>query len=206
MTMPDLTIQLVLMRLLAGVAIMAVQGAVIAAVVVALGDEGPRHDARTNPLSLGHVSLLGLGSMLLTGFGWGQPVAVDYGKLRPGRWAVIVAVMAGSAAVLLLGYLLLLLAGPSLKTLDFTSGLTVAAFVRVAARLCVWIALFSLLPIPPLAGAHILGALGISIPPKTGLYLGWGLLLLSLSGLTQRLLTPAYNVVAPLLLGVDIAH
>ncbi len=202
----DLTVQQLVMRLLAGVIIATVQGVTIAAVAVLLGDKGPRYDGRLKVLTGGHIDLLGLGSLMLTGFGWGRPVAIDAGQLRPGRWGLVLAAVAGSAVLLLLGFLVLQLAGPLLtSSLDFTAGTTAAAFVRVAARLCVWMALFSLLPIPPLAGAHFLAALGISVPARAGTYLGWILLLATLFGVTQRVLTPAYNVIAPLVLGVDFA-
>ncbi len=197
----DLTVDLVLMRLVAGVIIATVQGLAIAAVAVLLGDKGPRYDGRLTAWPWGHVDLLGLFSVTLTGFGWGRPVAVDHNQLRLGRWGLVVLVLVGSAALLLVGVLLLQLAIPLLKALDYTAGVTAAAFVRQAAQLCVWMALFSLLPLPPLAGAHFLTALGVSVPKQLGTYLGWALLVASLFGVTRMLLRPAYAVIAPLLLG-----
>jgi Zn-dependent protease len=202
----DLTFQLLVMRLLAGVILFTVQGAAIAAAAVLLGDRGPRYDGRLSLLPVSHVDFLGLGSIVLTGFGWGRPVAIEAEKLRIGRWGLVVAVLAGSATLLLLGVLLLLVVIPLITLLPYTWGLTTAAFVRLAARLCVWMALFALLPIPPLAGAHFLAALGIAVPRKAGLYLGWALLAASIFGLTRTVLTPAYRLLAPLLLGVDVAH
>jgi Zn-dependent protease len=201
----DLTVQLVIVRLLAGLVIATIHGAVIAAVAVALGDKGPRYDGRLTLLPPRQVDLLGLGSLVLTGFGWGRPVAIDPKELRIGRWGLVVAVLAGSAALLLLGFLLPLLAMPLLTLLDYTAGVTAAEFVREAAQLCVWMALFSLVPIPPLAGGHFLTALGISLPAKAATYLGWALLVVSVLGVTRMALTPAYNLIAPLVLGVDIA-
>lgn len=204
MTGFELTIQLVLMRLFAGLIIATVQGATIAAAAVLLGDKGPRYDGRLTVLPFGHVDMLGLGSIMLTGFGWGRPVAIEAGKLRIGRWGLVVAVLAGSGVLLLVGYLLLLLAIPLLIFLPYTAGLTAAAFVRVAAQLCVWMALFGLLPIPPLAGAHFLAALGISMPRQAGTYLAWALLTASVFGVTRMVLTPAYRLIAPMVLGIDV--
>jgi Zn-dependent protease len=201
----DLSVQLLLMRVLAGVMIVTIQGATIAAMAVLLGDKGPRYDGRLSILPTRHVDLLGLGAIMLTGLGWGQPVAIEAGKLRPGRVGLVLATLAGSAALLLVAVLLLQLAGPALKFLDFTAGVTGAAFVREASRMCVWMALFSLLPIPPLAGAHVLTALGISLPGRVTPYLGWLILLASVYGLPRTVLTPAYNLIAPPVLGVDAA-
>lgn len=203
--MTDLTIQLVVLRLLAGLIIAAVQGGAIAATAVLLGDKGPRYDGRLTLLPWGHVDLLGLGSLLLTGFGWGRPVAIEAGKLRLGRWGLVVAVLAGSAVLLLVGFLLLLLAIPLLKVLDYTAGVAAAAFVREAARLCVWMALFSLVPIPPLAGGHFLTALGLSVPKQASTYLGSALLVASVFGVTHVVLTPAFGLIAPIVLGIDVA-
>jgi len=197
----ELTIQVVVLRLFAGLIIATVQGAAIAAAAVLLGDKGPRYDKRLTLLPFGHIDPLGLGSMMLTGFGWGRSVAIDAAELRFGRFGLVIVVLAGSAALLAAGYLILLLAIPLLTTLPYTAGLTGAAFVRVTARLCVWTALFALVPLPPLAGAHLLSAVGIRLPPAAGIVVGLALLVASVLGVTRWLLTPVYDVVAPLVIG-----
>jgi Zn-dependent protease len=197
----DLSLQLMVLRLLAGLIIAAVQGAAIATAAALLGDKGLRYDGRLTVLPPKHVDILGLGAIVLTGFGWGRPVAIEAGKLRIGRWGLVVAVLAGSVALLLVAYLLLLLVIPLLTFLPYTAGLTAAAFWRRAARLCVWMALFSLIPIPPLAGAHFLAALGVVVPKQAGTYLGWALLVAAVFGLPRIVLTPVYELVAPIVLG-----
>ena len=200
----DLTVQLVMLRLLAGLILATVQGVTIAAIAVLLGDKGPRYDARLTLMPFANVDLLGLGSMMLSGFCWSKPVAIETAQLRFGRWGLVIAVLAGSAALLAVGYLLLLLVIPALTLLPYTAGLTTAAFLRVAARLSVWMALFTLLPVPPLAGAHFLAAAGIRMPAVTGILIGWGLLLASTFGFTRTILAPLYRLVAPLVLGPEL--
>lgn len=200
----EVTIQAVVLRLLAGLIIAAVQGVTIAGVAVLLGDKGPRYDGRLTLMPLAHVDVLGLVSIMASGFGWSKPVVIEAAQLRFGRWGLVVAALAGSAVLLAVGYLLLLLVVPALTLLPYTAGLTTAAFCRVAARLCVWMALFTLLPLPPLAGAHFLAAAGIRLPAAAGMLIGWGLLLASGFGITRIVLTPLYQVVAPLVLGVDL--
>ena len=201
----ELTVQLLVLRLFAGLIIATAQGATIAAAAVLLGDDGPRHDGRLTLLPFRHVDLVGLASLMLTGFGWSKPVAIEAGQLRPGRWGLVMAALAGSVALLAVGYLILLLIVPALTLLPYAPGLVAAAFARVAARLCVWMALFTLLPVPPLAGAHLLAAAGIRLPPLAGTVIGWGLLLASLLGITRTLLTPVYDMVAPLVIGAEVA-
>jgi Zn-dependent protease len=203
---PELTLQLVVVRLLAGLLIATVQGATIAAIAVLLGDKGPRFDGRLTLAPSSHVDLLGLGSLMLTGFGWSKAVAIDPAQLRLRRWGLVIAALGGSLALLLTAWLILLLVIPALTLLPHTAAIVVAAFVRSAARLCVWMALFTLVPVPPLAGAHLLAALGIRTPPSAGTAIGCVLLALSLLGATRAVLNPAYQFVAPLVLGVDLVR
>lgn len=202
----ELTIQLLVLRFLSGLLIVAVHGAVLAGAAVLLGDKGPRYDGRLTLNPFRHVDLVGLASMMLSGFGWSRPVAIEAAPLRFGRWGLVLAVLAGSVALLALASLILLLIIPALTMLPYTAGLAAAAFIRTAARLCIWTALLALIPLPPLAGAHILAALGIRLPPVTGTILGWGLLVVSALGITRMVLTPAYDLIAPLILGLDSAR
>lgn len=202
----DLTLQLAAMRLFAGLIIALVQGFVIAAVAIALGDKGPRYDGRLTPVPFPHVDLGGLSSLIVTGFGWSKPVAIDAAQMRIGRWGLVIAPLAGSVALLLAGWLILLLVIPALTLLPHAAAIVVAASLRTAAQLCVWMALFTLLPVPPLAGAHFLTAVGIRVPAATGLVVAWVLLVVSLLGLTRTVLTPVYSVIAPLILGPEVGR
>lgn len=202
----DLTVQLVVFRLLAGLLLVAVHGATLAAVAVLLGDRGPKHDGRLTLVPFGHIDLLGLGSLVLTGFGWSKPVAIDPTETRVGRWGPVIATLAGSAALLAFGSLILLLVIPLLTVLPYTAGIGAAAFVRLTAQLCVWMALLALVPLPPLAGTHLLAALGIRLPSSAGMFVGWALLLASILGVTRMVLTPAYDLVAPLVIAGAVAR
>jgi hypothetical protein len=81
----DLTIQLVVLRLVAGVLMVTVHGMAIAAAAVLLGDKGPRYDGRLTLLPTRHIDFVGLGSIMLSGFGWSRPVAIETAQLRFGR-------------------------------------------------------------------------------------------------------------------------
>ena len=202
----ELTIQLIVLRLIAGLIIATVQGVTIAAVAVMLGDRGPRYDGRLTAWPFRHIDLIGLASMMLSGYGWGKFVPIEAAKLHIGRFGLIIASLAGSAVLLVVGYLLLFLVVPALTQLPYTAGITVAAFVRVAARLCVWTALLALVPVPPLAGAQLLAAFGIRLPPAAFLIGGVFVLVASALGWTRWLLTPLFDIVGPLILGAELAR
>lgn len=201
----ELTLQLLALRLFAGLLIVTVQGATIAAMAVLLGDKGPRYDGRLTLLPFGHVDLLGLAALVLSGFGWSKPVAIEAAQLRFGRFGLVIVALASSAVLLALGFLVLQLTIPLLTQLPYAAGVTAAAFLRVTARLCVWMALFTLLPVPPLVGAHLLAALGIQLPRVTGMVIGWALLVASVVGITRMVLLPVYQLVAPLVIGAELA-
>jgi Zn-dependent protease len=201
---PDLTIQLLVMRILAGVLIFTIHGFTVAGTAVLLGDKGPRYDQRLSLSPGRHIDMLGLGALVLAGFGWSRAVDIDPAQMRAGRAGPVIAALAGSAVLLVLALVLMLLVQPALTMLPYSAALTVSAFLRVTAPLCVWIALFSLLPLPPLAGAQLLTALGIRLPAVTGTIVGWILLVVSVLGVTRIVLAPVYQLVAPLLLGPDL--
>jgi Zn-dependent protease len=197
----DLTIQAMVFRLLAGLLVITLQGAIIAAMAVMLGDKGPRYDGRLTLSPAAHVDLLGLAAIVVSGFGWGRPVSIDKAQLRHGAVSLVAIVLTSSLALLLLAWVLTLLVIPALTALPYTAGLTTAAFLRFAAPFCIWMALFSLLPLPPLAGAHFLNALGIRVPESVGLWVGGALLLASLFGITRLVLLPLFSLIGPIVMG-----
>lgn len=200
----DLTIQLLVFRLLAGLIIITVQGLALVAVAVMLGDKGPVHDGRLTPSPLAHLDMWGIGSMMLSGFGWGKPVDIEAAQLRIGRWGLVIAPLVASLVLLLLATLLVALVLPALTRLPYTAGITTAAFLRTTAQLSVWMAIFALVPLPPVAGAYFLAAAGIRLPPSTQTMIGIGLLVISSLGITRMVLLPVYRIVAPMILGPEL--
>lgn len=199
--MPDITLQLAVFRILALVVISVVHGASIALAAVLLGDKGPKYDKR---LTLGpgaHLDLLGGLGFVLFGFGWGKPVDVDPGELRFGRWAAVAVVLAGFLGLLALAFLFMALVVPALTTLPHSAALNVAAFLRSAASHSVWFALFSLAPIPPLAGGLILTAAKVRVSAKAYWILGVLLLVVAATGEVRRLLAPWHAALMSVLPG-----
>jgi Zn-dependent protease len=134
-------------------------------VATRLGDDTPRRDGRVtlNPLAhvdwVGTVALPAITSLFGGGFlGWGRAVATNPGKLRGG----------------LNGLALVALAGP-LSNVVFAVGLAIAArllagplpaaagFAATGVYLSLYLALFNLLPVPPLDGSKLL--LAARTPP-----------------------------------------
>ena len=96
----DLTLSQLVLRLSAFIFIVGLHGAAVAAAACALGDPGPRYDGRLSASPLAHVDLLGLLGGILFLVGWSKPVAIDPAALRPGRLGLVVVVVLAAAEAL----------------------------------------------------------------------------------------------------------
>jgi Zn-dependent protease len=122
---------------------------------VRLGDETPREEGRLtlNPLAhvdwLGTVILPAATSLLGAGFlGWGRPVATDPSRLKGGWNGLALVALAGPASNVVMAVLL-----------GFIATLVAPSLADVAVRatlLSLYLALFNLLPVPPLDGSKLL--------------------------------------------------
>jgi Zn-dependent protease len=126
-----------------------------------LGDDTPRKDGRVTLNPMAHVDWMGtvilpLVTVLLGGlfFGWGRPVMTNTSRLRGGYTGLMLVAMAGPASNVIFAVVLATLAAfiPS-----------AAAILLRASVLSLYLALFNLIPIPPLDGSKLL--LAAKIPP-----------------------------------------
>jgi Zn-dependent protease len=131
-----------------------------------LGDHRPRALGRVSLNPADHIDPMGALMFVLVGFGWGKPVPVNIGALRPGRigmsWVSAAGPLANVAVAVLLAivYRVLVTTGTDASVLRSFLGL--AVYFNLA------LALFNLLPIPPLDGYNF--ALGI-LPARQALQL-----------------------------------
>jgi len=143
-----------------------------------LGDHRPRALGRVSLNPVAHVDPIGALVFLLAGFGWGRPVPVNVYALRPGRVGLAMVAAAGPVANVAVAvavavvYRVLDIAGTGGFVLDIA--LWVVYFNIV-------LALFNLLPIPPLDGYNVLLAF---LPPRAAFtfqrYAPYGILVLLL--------------------------
>jgi len=115
-----------------------------------LGDPTPRLNNRLTLNPLAHLDPLGTLALLITRFGWGKPVPVDGYNLKDPRRDSALISLAGPASNLILAGLLSLI----FKTLPLSHLLL--SFLQIVIILNVNLAIFNLLPVPPLDGAKIL--------------------------------------------------
>ncbi len=132
-------------------------------VATRLGDDTPRLDGRVtlNPLAhvdwLGTVLLPALTSLLGGGFlGWGRAVNTNPCKLRGGLNGLALVALAGPASNIVFSVVLALIAVFLARPFP-----AAADFAARGVTLSLYLALFNLLPVPPLDGSKLLLALRV---------------------------------------------
>ncbi len=127
-----------------------------------LGDPTPRREGRLSFNPLAHLDLTGTLLMLLTGFGWAKPVAVDpryYKDTKKGMALVAVAGPLSNLVMAFIGlliYAIFFIINAKTGALDtLTSFLQTFSMYFAQTNLCFMV--FNLIPIPPLDGSRILG-------------------------------------------------
>ena len=128
-----------------------------------LGDETARLSGRLTLNPLAHLNPIGALMILLVGFGYAQPVPVNIRNVRMKnkKLAMGIIAFAGPASNLIMAFLSMLI---MFVIAGFTSAssLISAAFIvffRFTASININLAVFNLLPVPPLDGSRILFAI-----------------------------------------------
>lgn len=141
-----------------------------------MGDPTARNAGRLTMNPAKHLDPIGTLSMMLFGFGWAKPVPVNSRYFHKPRKGIIVTSVAGPLSNLLLSFVALLvfaLMGTFLSVpYSIGAGSSFADKLLYFTLLFLWylhslnlsLAIFNLLPIPPLDGSKILFML---LPPKT---------------------------------------
>lgn len=128
----------------------------------AMGDPTPRFMGRLTFNPLAHLDPIGALMLIVAGFGWAKPVAINPNNFKNRREGMLKVSFAGVAANLFLCFLAALIVAVMSKFGIMTKG--VYSFLLWTQMYNVWFAFFNLIPIPPLDGSKILGEL---LPPRT---------------------------------------
>ena len=149
---------------------------------IKLGDNSPREAGRLTLNPLKHIDPVGFVLLVVAGFGWAKPVRINWENLKHPRRDDTLIALAGPASNLLMALFLAL----ALKLAIYVMARSSQQLFSAVTSVFIWfiwinisLAVFNLLPIPPLDGSHaIMNLLSIKSGAVANRYFRYGSLVL----------------------------
>lgn len=129
-----------------------------------LGDDTASYQGRLTINPIAHIDIIGAVCILLCGFGWAKPVPVNplnFDRKHTLRGGMALTALAGPLSNLIVAYLGLVAYRfvVDFANIESKSVFYIALMLYYFAQLNVGLAVFNFIPIPPLDGSKILGAI-----------------------------------------------
>ena len=125
-----------------------------------MGDDTAKRMGRLSLNPLKHLDPMGMLMMVIFHFGWAKPVPINMYRFKNPKRGMAISALAGPAVNILSAALFLFIYGFTLVPLSRSSaGQYIHDMIQITASISVGLAVFNLLPVPPLDGSKILFSL-----------------------------------------------
>lgn len=174
-----------------------------------LGDPTPQAQGRLTLNPLAHLDPLGALMLIIFRVGWAKPVQINPLYFKDRRKGMMLVAVAGPLTNITLAWLFYLIS-TVIPYLPFSASVlsSIFVFLSINIQLNLMLAVFNLIPLPPLDGSKILGNL---LPLKARLsyeriapYAPIILIIGLWSGLIHRIIRPVYNVLFSIISGFSL--
>jgi len=133
-----------------------------------LGDTTAKDMGRLTLNPIKHIDVFGLLMMVLFKFGWAKPVPVNMHSFKRPKWYMAITAIAGPLSNIVLAVIVFFIFGLLLTPLGglggHGAGTVILEIIYLTAYISIALAVFNLLPIPPLDGSKVLFSL---LPERT---------------------------------------
>lgn len=142
-----------------------------------LGDETPRLKGRLTISPMAHIDWMGALLLLVVGFGWGKPVTVNMRnfKLKNKKLGMAIVAFAGPFSNIIMAFISLLIMFVIIRNsgigylgdggvflynnADGSMAYSLVKFLMFAASVNIMLAVFNLIPVPPLDGSRLISVI-----------------------------------------------
>lgn len=157
-----------------------------------LGDNTAKQMGRLTLNPIKHIDIFGLVAMMVVHFGWAKPVPINPGNFKKPKTGMALTALAGPVTNILIAIIFIFIEGALLDTLSTGAiGQTILYVIDLTVIFSIYLAIFNILPIPPMDGSKVFFAVfSDKIYFKLLRYERYGLLILIFISLSGRMGLP----------------